>query len=316
MDLAQQVKQSIDLAKYISRFADLKRSGSVWQGKCIFHRDGKSPSLTVWDNGSWKCFGCGAGGDIYDFLILKDGFTFTQAFNKLCEETNTDASGYIPCSPNQYLNSLKKAKKSKEINLLPELSQDLLEKYCQQQHKTIIEKWEPETIEKFKIGFCTNTNDELYGRITIPIFDEYNRLVGFSGRAVREESSKYHFLSNKSKGDILYNLNFALPYIKEKKQMIIVEGYKDIWRCWEAEVKNVVALMGNLATEEQVKLIKKYGCFNLVLALDNDKGGAEGILKLKKELKYFCRIQELEIPNKRKDLGECTVEEIRRVFNV
>ena len=123
-------------------------------------------------------------------------------------------------------------------------------------------------------------------------------------------------MGNKTKSTLLYNLNLALPYIKKEKKMIIVEGYKDVWRCWEAGVKNVVAIMGNIVTEDQIRLIMKYSYFNVVLALDNDKGGRDGILKLKEELRFLCRIQIIQIPENRKDLGECTIEEVRLVLNV
>ena len=190
----------------------------------------------------------------------------------------------------------------------------MVKEYCKHQHKDITREWEKDTIETFQIGFCTTFRDELYGRITIPIYDEENRLVGLCGRTIVEGKSKYKFLANKLKGNLLYNLNLALPYIKENKKMVIVEGYKDVWKCWEAGVKNVVALMGNIATEDQIRLIKKYSYFNVILALDNDKGGREGILKLKEELRFICRIQTINIPEHRKDLGECTKEEVENLL--
>lgn len=311
MDTIKEIKQSVDLVQYISRYVELKKNGKVWQGKCCFHPD-SDPSLVVWDNGSWKCFGCDAQGDIFQFIQLHDGLSFTEAYYHLCEECNIEPEDIVKPQVD-YLKSLKKSKKLDTNIKLPEISSEKIKEYIKRQHAGIKEKWSENVINTFKIGFCTDVNDIMYGRVTIPLYDANNRLVGVAGRRVDKfKVNKYKFLNGVNKSDLLYNLNLALPYIKQQKEMIIVEGYKDVWRCWEAGVKNVVALMGNLASDTQIQMIIRYSFFNVVLALDNDKGGEKGKEKLSKRLKHLCKLREISYPEGKKDLGECNIEEVKK----
>lgn len=235
-----------------------------------------------------------------------ENISFIEAVKKLDSDVRINFESKISFNGTKYLKNLRRMINQSKKNSLSIINKDLIKEYCKQQHVSIKENWSPEIIKTFQIGFCTNIDDELYGRITIPIYDVNNNLVGIAGRRVdRKTTNKYRFKEGIRKVDLLYNLNLALPYIIEKKEMIIVEGYRDTWKCWETGLKNTVALMGCKASNQQIKQIIKYGQFNIVIALDNDKSGEEGTEKLIKELKKFCQIRIIQFPEGVKDFSRC-----------
>lgn len=315
MDVLRAVK-SLNLVEFVQQRIEIVRSGSVWQGKCPFHPDQNTPSLTVWSNNSWKCFGCGLGGDIVDFQMNWTGSSFVEALEDICLIHHIDfSSSGLPepeCKDVQYI---RRIKERSMLVFLPELDPWLLDKYRIGQSKTLREEgWSDETLTRFNIGYCNDPYDPLYGRITIPIFDETGRLVGFAGRATNSNKSrKYVFLNSTKKTSLLYGLDLALPYIEQKKEMVIVEGYKDCWRACEAGIKNTVALMGAEASPQQIKLILKYGNYNIVLVLDNDEAGRKGEKKLVETLHPWCKIRRVDL-QQFKDFGECDPDEVLRLF--
>lgn len=154
----------------------------------------------------------------------------------------------------------------------------------------------------------------MYGRITIPIYDKDGNLVTIAGKRIDGvKNNKYKFLYNIDKSYLLYNLNKAMPYIYQKKEMIIVEGFKDVWRAWEAGLKNVVAVMGNTPSDYQTDMIFKYGKYNIVIALDDDEAGQRGALKLVKTLSTFCKVRKVNFSG-HKDFGECSREQVIKYY--
>ena len=290
----------------------MTRNGNVWQGKCPFHND-DTPSFTVWENGTWKCFGCGVGGDLINFRALFEHLTCSEVVGKFCSELNLETTkddSYLYHS-DPLIDSIRKAELKKEEIELPSLDPNLFKEY-QQNRATLLrqEQWQNETLNEFEIGFCLNPLDELYGRITIPIYDKHGNLVTIAGKRIDGiKSRKYKFLYNIDKSYLLYNLHKAAPYIYEKKELIIVEGFKDVWRAWETGLKNVVATMGGIPSDSQLDLLLKYGKYNLVIALDNDEAGQKGAVKVVNALSTFCKIRKIDFSG-HKDFGECTQEEV------
>jgi len=309
--MIQEIKQSINLIDYIGQYIKLEKRSHHHQGICPFHSD-SDPSLTVWENGTWKCFGCGVGGDIFDFYALFHNTSLKKAFEHFCGKQETIESAFS--TTDNIIRFLKK--KEEELQVYKRLPK--LEKFvdkCYQNKHSSLRQWNKEVIKTFKLGFCVDPTDELYGRITIPIWNENNILVGVAGGWVKKnEKNKYINKTGMTKRGVLYALNYSLSCIRKKREMIIVEGYKDVWKMWEAGVKNVVGIMGNMASNRQLDLIMKYGQFNLILGLDNDESGERGTKKIIKELNRFCNIRTIKLPDGIKDLGECNLDMIHRIL--
>lgn len=313
----QQIKDQINLIDYIGQFVELKPVGKNYQGLCPFHDDKKSPSLLVQPD-HWYCFGCGAGGDIIEFAMRWSHRGFKDVVNEFAKQIGVRAD-YEPINLDPWLKGIREAGKY-ELLQPNFLSEKIVEEYSKHRHAVLREEgWLESTIQEFQIGFCVDIYDELFNRITIPIRDAEGHLVGIAGRRTNEDQEKkYRFAFGVKKEQLLYGLDKSLPYIRESKQMVVVEGYKDLWRCWEAGVKNVVAIMGAIASPVQIRLIKRY-CRDIIIALDDDfdkkkNSGQDGAMKLANELKLLCRVRLVKYPEGKKDFGECNYDEIRHAI--
>lgn len=316
MDVITQIKESINLPEFIGERISLKKNGNSYNGTCPFHADHKTPSLHVWENGTWKCFGCNAGSDIFNFQMLYENWEFDRTLKYFCDLLSLEYNDEIRYKADPYIESIRKAKNVEQEIVLDEFDPSIIEDYCNNRHASLRKDgWLEETISHFKLGFCADPLDFLYARITIPVYDLNNRLVFIAGRRVDDiNDNKYLFTTDVQKSQILYNLNFALPAIRQKKEMIVLEGYKDCWRMWEAGIFNTVALMGNNPSPQQILMIKKYGAFNIINAMDHDEGGDKGTEKLEIALKSVCQMKRLIFPAGVKDAGEMNPEELKKIY--
>ncbi|MDP4224876.1 MAG: toprim domain-containing protein, partial [Bacteroidota bacterium] len=116
-----------------------------------------------------------------------------------------------------------------------------------------------------------------------------------------------------TKTNYLYNLNLALPEIRKSRQLILTEGYHEVWRSWEAGIRNIVGIMGCHLDNDgvQKRLIMKYSR-DIILALDNDEAGVQGMMEIGKELEKFCRVRVVQVPAPYKDIGEIRDYELIR----
>ena len=148
-----------------------------------------------------------------------------------------------------------------------------------------------ETLDFFEIG-GGYTDSKGYIRDVIPIRNNEGFLVGYGMRDIRDFTdydNKYIHSLNFDKDRVLYNLNNAKHYI-EDKPLIIVEGYKSVWRFWEYGIKNVVAVMGSTICPGQINLLYMYAVNDIVIMFDNDGPGVEGCLKACDELRNKLNI--------------------------
>jgi DNA primase len=173
------------------------------------------------------------------------------------------------------------------------------------------------TMEKFQCFECLNKNKTLYNRAVVPIFDDENNLVAFTGRSIETSFIKWlHQPKSFYKSNILYNLNNSKRYLLRLKTVIIVEGPMDVWRLHEAGIYNVVALLGTSISYEQIKLIKKYNVKKVVILFDPDHAGLKSMLKengivdqLSKDFEIFSLRHLLE-----KDIGETDIDYINYII--
>ena len=300
----------IDIVKEISSYIELKRSGSNYLGKCPFHDD-STPSLSVSEQKQiWKCFGCGKGGDVVKFVSLYENISYMEALSKLAIKYN------LPIN-------IKSEEKNHKIYEVMSLVSNFYHEELTKSPKAMqyLQKREinPKTVEIYEIGyspnhykvveFLQNTSEyylELYkstqnlhkssksirdifeGRLVIPIRNASSNVVGFGGRILYEDKSAIKYLNSPDsfifkKSQLLFGIDIALPYIKEKEELILVEGYFDVIRLYQIGIRNVVAPLGTAFTEEHAKTISKYAKIAFIM-FDNDNAGKNASLRAAKYL--------------------------------
>ncbi len=324
----EEIKYKSDLESVISSYMSLKRRGKNLIGLCPFHGE-KTPSFTVYpENGSFYCFGCKVGGDVFTFIKLIENLDYIDAVKLLADrccvtvtesqqedtlhnlkkrilEINREAARFF------YSNLFKPEGKwgldyyisrgltpatIKSFGLgvaLPEW--DSLYKHLKAMGYTAEEMYQANVVLKSKKGtYFDNFRD----RTIFPIINVRGNVLGFSGRRRNEEMlSKYVNTQDTpvySKRQNLFALNFAKSYCAE--QVIVVEGNFDAVALHQAGFKNVVAPFGTAFTEEQAQLLSRY-TKEVVICFDSDLAGEEGIEKAFKALsKTGLSVKVLKLP--------------------
>ena len=302
MDDIELIKSKLNIVDLISEYLPLKKSGVNFKAPCPFHSE-KTPSFMVSpERQIFKCFGCDKGGDIFKFLMEKESVEFKEALEILAKKAGVTL---------QRKSTDKKDGKERlfEINFkAQEFFHYILTKhkfgegaldYLHSRNLT------DEIIEQFGIGYAPNSwqsltsfllkrtffSDELVtsglavsskspydrfrGRITFPIIDTKDRIVGFSGRVLGKGEPKYINTPKTpifDKSQTLFGIHRAKNEIKLKNTAILVEGEMDVILSHQAGIKNVVASKGTALTSGQIELLKRFSQ-NLVLCFDTDLAG-------------------------------------------
>lgn len=311
-DLIEEVRQKNDIVDVISGYVKLQKKGSSYFGLCPFHNE-KSPSFSV-SRGKqmYYCFGCGAGGNVFTFIMEYENYSFVEAFKMLAERAGVD----IP-----------EVEYSKEAKERADLKATLLEinklaaKYFYAQLKTEQGKLahtyltgrglSEETITAFGLGYSNKYSDDLYrylktkgykdellvkaglisvderhgahdkfwNRVMFPIMDVNNRVIGFGGRVMGDAKPKYlnspeTEVFDKSRN--LYGLNRART--SRKPYFLICEGYMDVISLHQAGFTNAVASLGTALTTGHASLIKRY-VNEVYLTYDSDEAGTRAALR-------------------------------------
>lgn len=304
------IRKACNIVDIISSYIPVTLKGKDYKCVCPFHDD-HSPSMSISTSKQiYKCFSCGAAGNVFTFVENYEHVSFSEAVRIVAEKIGYNLAGAVK-QEIVY-------KYQKEYDLM-----DLVNKYYENNINTksgLLAKeylhkrgLNDENIKEFRIGVSTDEKnvlttllqkkgyqidtllnlglsgangtdyyDVFRGRITFPLYDDKGHIVGYSARIYRsEELAKY--INTKEtyiykKGDFLYNYHLAREEAKRLGKLIIVEGQMDTIRIYINGVKNVVALMGTALTNEQVNLIKALRC-SVILALDGDSAGATATLK-------------------------------------
>jgi DNA primase len=303
--IAAEIKSKLPVVDVVGETVVLKRAGSAYKGLCPFHAE-KTPSFIVTpDRESWRCFGCGEGGDIFTFLMRRDGIDFREALSRLAEKAGVELSAQT-AKEDRHRRRLREALEAaiawyREV-LLQANQAEKARAYLDERGLTA------ETLERFGIGYAPTSwdaltrrligrgfnNDELIssglasasnrggvidkfrGRIIIPIRDASGRAVGLGGRIMPgAEGPKY--LNSPAgplfdKSRTLYGLDLAKATIRREKLTVIVEGYTDVMAAHQAGFSNVVASLGTALTRGQIELATRYADA-IALAYDVDLAG-------------------------------------------
>lgn len=324
----RQIRSSVDIVDVISNYVPLTGAGKNFFGVCPFHEDHK-PSMSVSrEKQIYKCFSCGAGGNVFTFIQDYENVSFLEAVKILADKAGINLS--LPTQkkvvPNQdYLDMYELANKLYLNNLNTGLGKEA-KTYLNNRGIT------DELIKEFKFGLALNQKDALvkllqkkgfsldkieqyglanhhqygsvdifYNRIMVPLCDTQGRVIAFSGRTYKDTNENKYVNTRQTvlfkKGEILYNYHRAKETARKKNQIIIVEGYMDVIRLYQVGIKNVVATMGTAVTKEQLLLVKKMAQ-NVILCFDGDEAGEKAtwvatneLLKLGVE-PYIIRLED------------------------
>ena len=297
------IRKSANIIDVISSYIPLTQKGKNYFGVCPFHED-HSPSMSVsLEKQIYKCFSCGASGNVFTFVseyenvnfleavkIVADkcGLPFHGAITKAKPKVNQEEYEIMNITQKFYQNNLnsKEGLRAKEYLKMRSLGEDVIKDFDlglalsgNTLNKLLISK--KYSIDAIKsLGLVNENsgqlNDVFQRRIMFPIHDIYGNVVGFTGR-IYENSGQAKYINSKEssifkKGQILFNYHRAKKEIKKLKEVIIVEGNMDAIRMYSSGIKNVVALMGTSLTKEQVEILKGLRA-QIILMLDNDDAG-------------------------------------------
>ncbi len=302
-NLINEVRFKNDIVEVISSYLPLTKKGKNYFGVCPFHAD-TNPSMSVSrEKQIYKCFSCGASGNVFNFVMDYEQVDFKEALSILAKRAGITIGNFKPTKEKKYekyykmydltvkfyqnnLNS-EEGVKAKEYLASRKIDEDLIKRF-----KIGLSLREKDTLTKILLkkdytlkeledyGLGNGHNDLYINRIMFPLFDNNGDPVGFSGRIYNgSHDSKYINTKETNifkKGELLYNYHEAKESVREKKYLIVVEGFMDVIRLASVGIDNVVALMGTALTKEQITLLKRLSN-NIYLCLDGDKAGQKGI---------------------------------------
>ncbi|MCQ9208097.1 MAG: DNA primase [Omnitrophica bacterium] len=304
-NVIDQIRDKCNIAEIVSQYIPLKRAGRNFRALCPFHQE-KTPSFTVSpDKGIFHCFGCGAGGNVFNFIMKHEGLEFPQVVRMLAEKTNVA----LPRSSM----FVREQKESRDLFQINELACTFYQANLKEQKgRPALEYLKKRTfpaknIIAFRLGFALSDNgllkfmrtkgvgegllekaglilrkedrfyyDRFKQRIIFPIFDVRNRIIAFGARVLDNSHSPKYMNSPETpiyiKGNHLYGLNFAKEEIKKQDFCLIVEGYIDLLIVYQHGISNVVASLGTALTSQQIRQLRRY-THNVVMVFDSDQAG-------------------------------------------
>ena len=300
------IKSKIDIVEFIGKYVPLKKAGVNYKGICPFHQE-KTPSFIVSpEKQIWHCFGCGRGGDVFKFLMEREGIEFPEALKILADQVGVRLSKI----PTQGFDS------KKVLYSINELAAKYFEKAMADSSEGrkakdyfINRGLTPQTIAEFRLGYAPSggralveflkrknisekdieraglgvykgkfLRDKFINRTMFPLADSLGRVVAFTGRVLDARSVPKYLNSPETpifrKNELLYGLNLAKSYIQQAGKVVLVEGQMDVISSHQAGVKNVVGISGTALTTQQMKIIGRYAN-DVLMALDTDEAGGE-----------------------------------------
>ena len=311
-DLIEEVRSKNDIVDVIGGYVRLQKKGSTYFGLCPFHNE-KTGSFSVSPHKQmFYCFGCGAGGNVFTFLMKYENFTFTEAMQALADRAGVDL-------PQQEMSAAAKREADRKTTLLEINKQAAKYFYSLLRNERGKKAYEyfknrelsDETMKKFGLGYSDQYSDDLYrylkklgyddnilkesglvsideargghdkfwNRAMFPIMDVHNRVIGFGGRVMGDGEPKYlnspeTKIFDKSRN--LYGLNIARS--TRKNQLLLCEGYMDVIALHQAGFDNAVASLGTALTSGHASLLKRY-TKEVYLTYDSDGAGTKAALR-------------------------------------
>jgi DNA primase len=322
-----EIRSRVDIVEIVGQFVKLKRTGENWKGLCPFHTE-KTPSFTVNPKRNiYHCFGCGAGGDAFSFLMRQDRVAFPEAVRTLAERAGV-ALPDVGARPPEVENKLEGLRRV--MALAAEFyTQSLWERGGEKARAYLEQRGvDPEMARRFGLGYAPESwnavlsmmakqgideealvqaglalprqnapgfYDRFRGRLLFPIRDVQGRVVAFGGRALSGEEPKY--LNSPEtplyvKGQTLYALDVAKTVIRDRSRAIIVEGYLDCLMAHQHGFGETVAALGTAFTAAQLGLLRRYAD-EVVALFDADAAGQKASTRLEEMMNDVMDLQNL-----------------------
>ena len=326
-DAVRTIKDRIDIVELIGESVHLRRAGKSFRGLCPFHAE-KTPSFFVSsERQTYHCFGCGRGGDLFSFVMEKEGMTFPEALALLADRAGValERPGGRRGRSRGAVGAMEKALAFFRRSLAGPQGESA-RKYLERRGIGVADAaafelgWAPPSWDSLKreleasgvptgdamaagllAGEGTRVYDRFRGRVIFPIRDLQGRLVAFGGRLVDGEGAKY---INSPEGELyskrrtLYLLNAAKPSIREKGRSILVEGYMDAIKLHMAGFPETVASLGTALAEEQADLLKRFAD-QCLICYDSDAAGQEATIRGMYTLQKAADIRVVVLPRAR-----------------
>ena len=304
-DAKEQVRSAVDIVQIIGERVPLRRVGRRYSGLCPFHQE-RTPSFTVnpeWQ--IWHCFGCGKGGDVFSFLMEADKISFPEALKELAERAGIELPRRDAVPGSELRERLHQANALARDYFRAEL---LTPAGGAARDYLAGRGFEGEILERFEIGWAPDRWDGLLSalgkllpaktleeaglvlrrgdgsghydrfrnRILFPVLTATGRVAGFGARALRPEDTPKYLNSPDTpvfrKGSLLFGLSLARKQIRERKQVLVVEGYLDAMRLHRVGLQHAVGTCGTALTAEQARLLARLEP-EVVLLYDGDDAG-------------------------------------------
>ena len=331
MDFAQQLKSQVDISSVVGEYVRLRRFGNRYSGLCPFHNE-KTPSFSVYaEHQFFKCFGCDAKGDVFNFLMMIEGLTFWEALKKLADQHGI-------ALPKQSGAADDKTKLRASLYEMHEIAAACFRASLAASAGAPVREYlvkravTATSIDDFGLGFAEASGrgvlraleqrgfsseqieqsglagrredgslyDRFRNRLMFPIHSESGKIIAFGGRAMDPNDNAKYMNSPETeiyrKSQVLYNLHRARKIAMNLDRMVLVEGYMDVIGATQAGVTDAVATCGTALTVEQIRAIKRVSR-NLHLNFDPDAAGlkaAERSILLLLEENVRVRIVELD----------------------
>lgn len=314
-NLIDEIRERLDIVDVVGQHVKLKKSGRNYFGLCPFHSE-KTPSFSVApDKQIYYCFGCGAGGNVINFVMNIEGYDFLEAIKYLAAESGVQLPETVGRSTG-IVEHPESAKMREAYELTSKLYHYILTETKQgNEAMTYLENrgFTRAEIITFKLGYAPNSFDTLRDfldkrgfamdlvldaglvsrsekgriydrfrdRIIFPISDAQGRIVAFGGRLLGDGEPKYLNSPESrifNKGKLLYNLQLAKNAIRKGNRAILFEGYIDTITAWQAGIDYGVASLGTALTDQQALLLKRFAD-EVYICYDSDNAGKLATLR-------------------------------------
>ncbi len=306
-DLANEIRRKVDIVDIIGERIPLVARGKNFFGVCPFHDD-SNPSMSVSrEKQIYTCFSCHATGNVFTFLMNYEHIDFKEALHYLGEKIGVNVSNIsikkkttkydklydaYSFSVKYFQNNLSSSigKSAKEYLANRQINEEIIKEFeiglsleARDDLTKLLLKKDYDLATLNKIGLSSDEHDIYNDRIMFPLYDVNGRVVGFSGR-IYKDNGQNKYLNTKEteifkKGEMLYHYHIAREECRQKKSVIVMEGFMDVIRASTIGIKNTVALMGTALTSNQIGLIKRLSN-NIIMCLDGDSPGVNAMLSI------------------------------------
>ncbi|MBU0679015.1 MAG: DNA primase [Verrucomicrobia bacterium] len=317
-NVIEDIRLHCDIVDVIGSYVTLKRAGSGHKALCPFHKE-KTPSFTV--NAArqiFHCFGCGAGGDVFRFVMQYEGVDFPTAMKMLADRAGialelTESSdeersdkdvlfkihGELAQLYHQTLKESKAAEVARSYLSDRKLSEAIIDEFMlgyAPDRRKLLPGWAKKRgyeLKHLELGGLVGRSEDDSGesfvydrfrnRLMFPIQDEMGRVIGFSGRILGGDTRTAKYLNSPEtplfhKSRVLYAMDKARKAIADQRVAIVCEGQIDVIRCHEAGIDNAIAPQGTALTEDHARIVKRYADA-VILVFDADTAGQNAALR-------------------------------------